>query len=222
MVMASKSTKTKSIDQQSLIDAFIDYVLTENEHPSSVYAFAKNLDIKESDFYQFFSGFEALEKHIWTEAANQTIQTLIESKEFANYSAKEKMLGLFFTLVEVLNQNRSYFVYSLKQTKLPLSASEVIKPIIKEFAKQVIQSGIQDKEIEDRKLLTDRYPDALWLNIQFIIGYWMKDDSKGFEKTDALIEKSVNLLMELMGKSAIDNIIDLWKFLIQDKLKHSF
>lgn len=220
--MASKSIKTKPVDQQTIIDAFIDYVLTENELPKSVYAFAKHIEIKESEFYKFFSSFDAIQQFIWTDAAQQSINALTGSKEFEQYSSKEKMLGLFYTLIEVLNQNRSFFVYSLKQSKLPLASSESIKPIIKDFAKQIIQSGIQDKEIEDRKLLTDRYPDALWLNIQFILGYWMKDDSKGFEKTDALVEKSVNLLMELMGKSAVDSIIDLWKFLIQDKLKHSF
>ena len=43
--------------------------------------------------------------------------------------------------------------------------------------------------------------------------------SKSFEKTDAAIEKSVNLIMELMGKSALDSMFDLGKFLFQNVTK---
>jgi hypothetical protein len=45
----------------------------------------------------------------------------------------------------------------------------------------------------------------------------MDDTSNAFEKTDAAIEKSVNLAMDLMGKSPLDAALDFGKFLFQNK-----
>jgi hypothetical protein len=47
--------------------------------------------------------------------------------------------------------------------------------------------------------------------------YVLKDDSKDFEKTDAAIEKSVQLSFELIGKGVLDVAIDFGKFLFQNR-----
>jgi ubiquinone biosynthesis protein COQ9 len=47
--------------------------------------------------------------------------------------------------------------------------------------------------------------------------FWIDDTSNAFEKTDAAIEKSVNLAMDLMGKSPLDAALDFGKFLFQNK-----
>jgi len=220
--MATKTQKTGKITEAFILDAYTDYVLTEQKPPASVYAFAKHLSITEGDIYQFFSNFESMDVAIWQNAANSTVSMLTSSEEFGGYTTREKMLGLFYTLTEHLNQQRSYFMYSLSVSKMPLKNAEAIKNIIKEFAEEVIKEGMQDNQIEDRKLISDKYPEAVWMNICFVLGYWKKDTSKGFEKTDAAIEKSVTLMMELMGKSALDSMIDLGKFLLKDKVKPSF
>jgi hypothetical protein len=220
--MATKTQKSGKITEALILDAYVDYVLTEQKVPASIYAFAKMLEITEADIYKFFNNFESMDTTLWQNAASSTVSMLKSSEEFGSYTTREKMLGLFYTLTEHLNQQRSYFIYSLQASKMPLKNAEAMKSIIKDFATEIIQEGLQDKQIEDRKLLSDKYPDAVWLNICFVLGYWMKDQSKGFEKTDAAIEKSVTLMMELMGKSALDSMIDLGKFLLKDKAKPSF
>ena len=65
--------------------------------------------------------------------------------------------------------------------------------------------------------MDDKYADGLWVNFVFIINFWLKDNSKGFEKTDEAIERSVNLAFDLMGKSALDAALDFGKFLFQNK-----
>ena len=49
--------------------------------------------------------------------------------------------------------------------------------------------------------------------------FWKEDNSPGFEKTDAAIEKSVNLAFDLIGKGAVDSAIDFAKFMYQNKMK---
>ena len=45
----------------------------------------------------------------------------------------------------------------------------------------------------------------------------MDDNSAGFEKTDMAIEKSVNTVFDVFDNTPLDSIIDLGKFLWQNK-----
>ena len=58
---------------------------------------------------------------------------------------------------------------------------------------------------------------ALFANVLFVFHYWLNDRSKGFEKTDACIEKVFTLSFELMGNQTLKKAIDLGKFLLSQK-----
>ena len=58
---------------QQIQDGYIDYVLTNNEPPKSVYIFAKNIGITEQEFYAFYSSFIAIEKAVWADLTTKTI-----------------------------------------------------------------------------------------------------------------------------------------------------
>jgi hypothetical protein len=74
--MATKTQKTGKITEAFILDAYTDYVLTEQKPPASVYAFAKHLNITEGDIYQFFSNFESMDVALWQNAANSTVSML--------------------------------------------------------------------------------------------------------------------------------------------------
>ena len=50
--------KKKTISAQTITDAYMAHVLTHNEKPKSVFAFAEANGMKEADFYQFYASFE--------------------------------------------------------------------------------------------------------------------------------------------------------------------
>ena len=50
----------------------------------------------------------------------------------------------------------------------------------------------------------------------FLLNFWIKDTSKGFEATDAAIEKSVTLGFKLMGENMLDQVFDFGKFMFQN------
>ena len=214
--MATK-TRKETIDlSRKIIDAYMDYVLTENKQPVSVYAFAKRAGLSEKEFYAHFASFNDLDCAIWDRAAEQAISTLAGSKEYESYSTRERVLGLFYTLQEVLNNHRSFYVYSLRAGRPLFRNLKSFRRRIEDFSKMVIQHGLAEKELEERKFISDRYHDAIWANTLFILNFWSNDDSPAFEKTDAAIEKSVNLMLELMGRSPLDSMVDLGKFLFQN------
>ena len=70
-------------------------------------------------------------------------------------------------------------------------------------------------EIPDRKVISKLNVEALGMNLAFVMHFWLKDDSADFERTDACIEKSVQLTMDFVGRNAVDKLFDFGKFLIQ-------
>lgn len=201
---------------QQIKKAYIDYVLTHNEKPKSVYIFVKKLKISEADFYQFFTSFESIEKNIWFELTSDTISKIKTQEVWPKYSSREKMLSFFYSYLENLKHDRSFVVYSLKACNRKFSTPEIlagVKPIFEQFAQDVIDEGLDNGELADRRFLSKRYKDALWIQFSFILNFWLHDDSEGFEKSDEAIEKGINVTFDLFQHSPIDNLIDYGKFL---------
>jgi len=79
--------------------------------------------------------------------------------------------------------------------------------------KTLIQQGLNEQSIADRKKLTELYDAGLFEHFKFIIGYYIKDNSPAFQDTDAFIEKSVGLFIESARGGVLDSAIDLVRFL---------
>jgi hypothetical protein len=47
---------------------------------------------------------------------------------------------------------------------------------------------------------------------------WLNDDSDEFSNTDAAIEKSVNLSIDMLEKNTLDSLIDFGKFALKTKI----
>lgn len=203
--------------------AYIDFVLTHDEQPKSVYSFAKKLKITEAEFYAFYASFESIEKNIWFELTVETIDEIQKQELWAEYSSREKMLSFFYSYVELLKSQRSFVIYSLKKQPKRLTTPEVlsgVKPIFETFAEEIINEGLESGELADRKFFSKRYKDALWVQYAFILNFWMDDDSNDFEKTDEAIERGIQVTFDLFQHSPIDNLFEYGKFLSQNgKLK---
>ncbi len=203
----------------SIRKAYIDYVLTEGHEPESVYKFASKNEITETEFYNFFGSFEGLEKSIWADFTERTILEIKTQEVWGQYTAREKALSFFYSFFELLKSNRSFVMYSYKKIPRGLNSPRVfegMKNIFESFAQQILNEGIESSELTDRKYFSKKYKDALWLQLGFVLNFWIKDSSAGFEKTDEAIEKGVNLTFDLFQRTPIDNLFEYGKFLAKN------
>lgn len=200
---------------QEIIENYIDYVLTHGEQPKSVYTYSKSLGISEAEFYQMFASFDAVERAIWSASIVETIDTIRQQEVWTSYTAREKMLSFFYSYVEVLKRQRSFVSYSLKDSgKLSTPAVLTdVKTVFGNFSEDLINEGLSSGELAERKFISKRYKDAIWLQFAFILNFWIKDDSKDFEKTDEAIEKGINVTFDLFQHSPLDNLIEYGKFI---------
>ncbi len=203
-----------------LVDAYLDYVLTEGRRPATVYAFTKKLKMQEAAFYQEFSSFDALEEKVLKTMTEEVIQSLTKSEEWTGFTAREKVLSFFFALIEKLKEKRSFLQWLQAQTTdtdLKPAYLKGLKHAFEQMADSILAKGIDDQEVKKRGKLSDKYTDALWIQFLFIYRFWLKDTSSEFEKTDEAIEKSVNLYFDLVGQSPLDSMIEFGKFLLHNR-----
>jgi Tetracyclin repressor-like, C-terminal domain len=208
--------KTEKIKQ-----AYMEHFLENGTPPPSVFAFTKKLKMKEAEFYDYFNSFELLESNIWLGFLNETITKIESDTVYANYSVREKLLAFYYTWIEILKNNRSYVTQTWglidkRKLKTPVFMTD-LKVGFKDYARDLVMEGKESQEVQPRRFLDERYPDAFWLQFLMILDFWVKDKSKGFEKTDAMIEKSVNTSFDLIGSTALDSILDYAKFMYQNR-----
>lgn len=223
---ATKKKNTRkagsNASEDSIRAAYVEFVLTQGKRPASVYKFCLDLGIKEETFYSFVGSFDGLEKLIWKGFIDKAVNRLNEDDSFAGFTVREKVLAFYYTLLEELKQNRSYVLFQLENFRKPELVPEYLKGFktsFEAFFESTLNEGKGNGEIAKRPILDKRYPQLFWMHMGFILLFWKEDDTPGFERTDAAVEKSVNLAFDLIGKGAVDSAIDLAKFLYQTKMK---
>ena len=217
---AKKTAASGAKNLEKLLKNYKEYVLINGERPASVFTFTNDLKLNEQQFYEYFGSFNALERYIWKGYVSNTIEVIEQEEVYNEYSVREKLLSFYYSLIEVLKADRSFVQYTfsnIKRTALTPPFLVDFKQRYKEYVQSLVAEGFEREEIVKRPVIGNKYDDGLWLQVMFIIDFWLKDDSAMFENTDAAIEKSVNLSFELMGKGTLDMMIDFAKFLYHNK-----
>jgi hypothetical protein len=215
----AKSEKI-SVDDNYIISLYMNAVMENQEAPKNVYSFCKKKDIEESDFYSFFGSFESVKQQIWVKFFENTLATIEKEAAFETYSDKNKLLTLYYTLFELLTLNRSYVLYSLVENKEGLKNLKDLKLFrndFKDFIKTIMHSNQEEKNDKLARVTEPVFSEGAWIQFLFILKFWLDDTSKSFEKTDVLIEKSVNTVVDLLDTKPLESLFDLGKFLWKEK-----
>jgi len=218
--MATKA-KTKKVTEDKIIAMYMSYVLEHDTVPKSIYKFCKVNKIEETDFYSHFGSVEGIQKRIWAKFFLNTENLLHKNKEYESFGNKDKMLTFFYTFFEMLTLNRSYVLFALNQENGMMQNLKQLKELrthVKAFATELIEDGNADKSYRITKHNPLVFSEGAWLQLLFVLKFWIDDDSPGFEKTDMAIEKSITTTFDIFDNTPLDNIIDFGKFLFKEKM----
>ena len=215
--------KNKDINKEKLLSLYGDYILSNGEKPKNIYLFAKENDFEEENFYQYFSGFEQIEKEILNHFFTKSLELCEQTENWNEMTSKEKLLNLHFTFFENLTMNRSLVLMILGETKRKewIILQELRKNFL-EFTKQLTFENLEilEKAKKSIKNFNEKTrEEALWLHFISIIEFWKKDQSPSFEKTDLYIEKTIDTGFEFINNEPLKKVMDLGKFLWKEKFK---
>jgi hypothetical protein len=87
----------------------------------------------------------------------------------------------------------------------------------KDFIVTIINNNETIVSDKVTKITKPVFSEGAWIQFLFLLKFWMDDTSKGFEKTDVLIEKSVNTVVDLLDTKPLESLFDLGKFLWKEK-----
>ncbi|HYG03533.1 MAG TPA: TetR family transcriptional regulator C-terminal domain-containing protein [Chryseosolibacter sp.] len=221
-----KSTKKSEAavvaPETRILLAYMNHLLLHGKRPDSVFKFALDLGIKEDDFYNYYASFEAIERQVWKGFLDKTMLRLNADESFAGFTSREKILAFYYTFFEDLKSSRSFVLLQLEnQKRLELTPGFLkdFKVQFEQFVTNILNGGIESSEIAKRPYIDERYPSLFWMHLGFLLMFWRDDSSMGFEKTDAAIEKSVNVAFDLIGHGAVDSVVDFAKFMYQTRVK---
>jgi hypothetical protein len=215
------SNKKVNIDDNHIISLYMNDVLENNHNTKNVYVFCKNNNIEESDFYSFFGSIDAIKQDIWTKFFENSKERLEKDESYMNYSPKNKLLSLYFTLFEMLTLNRSYVLFSLEENKNSLKNLGDFRKMrshFKEYITDIIEFDTAQTNGKIANITKPLFSEGAWIQFLFILKFWIEDTSKSFEKTDIIIEKSVNTVVDLLDTKPFEGLLDLGKFLWKEKM----
>ncbi|WP_178984133.1 TetR family transcriptional regulator C-terminal domain-containing protein [Winogradskyella helgolandensis] len=214
--------KKKNLTQTDIISFYMDYVLTHDKKPNSVYAFAKDNNFEEQKFYEFFNSFELLEQSIFKIFFDNTFAILEKSEDYHSFDVRNKLLSFYFTFFEILTANRSYVVHALSMDKNKLKSLKTLSHLKESFSHFIENLDIQTIDLKQEKLekiKSKALKESAWFQLLVTLKFWLDDTSTSFEKTDIFIEKSVQASFDLIDTTPLKSIIDFGKFLYKEKMQ---
>ena len=215
----SKATKETVIDELFVVCCYMNDVLESSQAPTSIYKFCKSHGISETLFYSYFASFEILRMHVWRSFFTMSLDLCNKNKEFPTYDSKEQLLMTLFTFFELLTANRSYLLIAVNKNKKSLEGLKDLKELRKVYKKFIAElSAVKsDKKTGRFSFRSDKVmAEGAWLQLLFLIQFWLKDTSPSFEKTDVAIEKSVQAMFELVDLAPLTKVLDFGKFLVKE------
>lgn len=208
-----------ALDDNKIIALYMNDVLEDNHNIKNVYVFCKKNSISEVDFYSFFGSLDAVKDAVWVKFLENAVATIEKDENYNSYSDKNKLLALFFTMFEILTLNRSYVTYVLEDNKSNLhnlSQLKYLRNRFKDYVVDIIETTTSENKANVTKITKPIFSEGAWIQFLLILKFWLNDNSKGFEKTDIVIEKSINTVVDLLDTKPLEGLFDLGKFLFKE------
>lgn len=211
------------ITREKLFDLYGDDILSHGERPRNVYLFAKKHGLEEKDFYDYFSGFEHMEREMLEHLFSKSIELTQKVEHREAGTAKGVLLNLYFIFFENLTMNRSLVLMILGRDFMP--GTKVLYSLRETHRKLVRTLNFNDYDLPGktgenfRNLNEKAREEVLWLHLVSCLEFWRKDTSPAFEKTDIYIEKTIDTGFELADNEPVRKAIDLGKFLWKETFR---
>jgi len=200
--------------RDAILSAYSTYISEPNARPVSLPKFVSGISLSESEFYDEFASFQAMDADILNEFVKNAIELTHEELEEVT-TPKEMLITFYLTYAEVLKANRSLVKFILPTDKAELEGLKALKLSRETFGKFVDSLNIEVKALDfvpDHSIKSKALRGMAWLQFMSVLLFWLKDESKGFNRTDVFIEKSLKFSFDLTDSNVISSFIDLNKF----------
>lgn len=204
------------------MNEYVNYLRIHGKAPDSVIQLCNQLEINEKDFFTEFPSFQAVEKAFWGDRIVEVIYAVTAGEEYETFTAKQRFQTVIFAFLEKSLEYRSLILirFVCGPVKKPRELEKFEKEF-KSFCEGILKHGRETGEVAERGKLDALVPEGLYMAFRSAIEYHLHDESDGYERSDAYVEKTTQLAFDLIKTQAVDSAFDLARFLIPSTGKSS-
>lgn len=215
--------RRKKYTKDQLLDVFVNYVGQEGLD-FSIETFCSDNNVSIEKFKELLGSVEDAEKEVWHALMTAALLTVNSDRSFDQFTAKDKLLSVYFTFFENCALNESFCKESIRyRGKINmLSVLKTMKEPFVEFVKdnlttaQFPASQYSDKVNE---IGGSFQSETVYAQLLFLLDFWSRDNSADYDKTDIAIEKAVKALTDLIDITPVKSLIDFGKFVWQERFQ---
>ncbi|MFC7669132.1 hypothetical protein ACFQT0_18585 [Hymenobacter humi] len=167
------------MEKDRIKQAYLNFVLNEGHPPQSVFKLTQQRASRSKNSTSTTRISKPSTASLWADFGRQARTTAATEPVWESYGSREKLLAFYYTLLEILKQNRSYALMSLRRSlhRMPALTPRVLDDFRQDFelfVSDLLRDGRVSGEIANRPLVQEGYPRFFWQQALFVLGFLPK------------------------------------------------
>ena len=215
------SEEDKQQTRIKLLEAAVDVITEKGFKAASMREIARRAEVGDATIYNYFPSKEKLLYGYGELVQERVLAELKSIENFHEYTLHEQLHQLVETELQVWLPAREYLqqVFDLTFSS-PVAGYEHTAETRRLFTKMVVdmlEAAIEAGEIPDQPYM-ELLPRLFWDYMSGILGYWLRDDSEGFANTTQVVDRSMEIIVQVLQGGLVGKTLDLCSFLFRTHL----
>ena len=219
----SKEDKAKT--REKILNASVDIIIEKGFKSASMREIARHAGVGDATIYNYFPSKEKLLYGYCEYIQQQVMENLQSIDNFHEYTLHEQLQQLIDTELELWLPAREFLQEVFKLTyHSPTTGSSLLsktKALNTQMVTDMLEAAIEVEEIPDQPY-QELLPKLFWDYQTGVLAYWLKDDSEGFANTTQFVDKSMEIISNILDQGMIGKSMDLISFLFRTHIMKSF
>ena len=217
--------KEKAKTRVKILNASVDIITEKGFKSASMREIARHAGVGDATIYNYFPSKEKLLYGYCEYIQQQVMETLQGIEDFHEYSLHEQLQQLIDTELAHWLPAREFLQEVFKLTyHSPTTGSSLLSNTRKlntQMVTDMLEAAIEAEEIPDQPY-QELLPKLFWDYQTGVLAYWLKDDSEGFANTTQFVDKSMEIIANVLHQGMIGKSLDLISFLFRTHVMSNF
>lgn len=219
------SEQDKAITREKILNASVDVIIEKGFKSASMREIARHAGVGDATIYNYFPSKEKLLYGYCEYIQQQVMETLQGIEDFHEYSLHEQLQQLIETELQHWLPAREFLQEVFKLTyHSPTTGSLLLrktKDLNTHMITDMLEAAIEVEEIPEQPY-QELLPKLFWDYQTGVLAYWLKDDSEGFVNTTQFVDKSMEIISNILHQGMIGKSLDLISFFFRTHVMKSF
>jgi len=219
----SKQEKAKT--RIKILEASVDIIIEKGFKSASMREIARHAGVGDATIYNYFPSKEKLLYGYCEYVQQQVMESLKQIEDFHEYSLQEQLQQFAETQLQTWLPAREFLQEVFKLTYYsPVAGSTHLSKTRKLFTQMItdmLEAAIEAEEIPEQPY-QELLPRLYWDYMTGILAYWLNDDSEDFANTTQLLDKSMEIIANILHQGMIGKSLDLISFLFRTHVMTHF